>query len=193
MDAANPDLTLQLPRDMYYYLVHTLCAALPPPIPDTPEERVRRDNGAIAQVASVLPANADEATLAVQYVAAAAQALVCQRLAQAHAADTKLAMQCNAQAASMMRQSRGARSLLMRVQAQRHKREKDAAALEAAAWTEHTAIGLMADALNRTPPAPLAEPPPPPPAPAPVEEAAPQPDPIAEAEQYAIFYPGRAA
>jgi len=92
----------------------------------------------------------------------------------------------------MMRQARGARSLLLRVQAQRQKREANSTSLENAAWTEHTAIGLMADALSRTPPAPAAEPPPPP-APPPPDEANQQPDPIAEAEQYAIFYPRRAA
>ena len=49
MDYQEPDLTLQLPRDMYYHLVHTLRTSLPPPISDTPEDHVRRDNAAIAQ------------------------------------------------------------------------------------------------------------------------------------------------
>ncbi len=61
----------------------TRCAPLlPPPITDTPEDLARRDNAAIAQVASLLPANADEATLAAQYVAAHAQAVDCLRLAR---------------------------------------------------------------------------------------------------------------
>jgi len=47
--APQPDLTLQLPRDMYYQLIHTICASLPPPITNSPEDRVRRDNAAIAQ------------------------------------------------------------------------------------------------------------------------------------------------
>jgi len=81
----------------------------------------------------------------------------------------------------------------MRVQAQREKREADNASLDKAAWIEHAAIGLMADALGRTQPAPMAEPPPPQSAPIPVEEAEPQPDPVAEAEQYAIIHPRRAA
>ena len=68
MDQPTPDLTLQLPRDTYYQLVHTLCASLPPPVTDTPEDLARRDNAAIAQVASLLPANADEANLAVHLV-----------------------------------------------------------------------------------------------------------------------------
>ena len=51
----------------------------------------------------------------------------------------------------------------------------------------------MADALGRTAPAPMAEPPPPQPAPIAAEEAWPQPDPVAEADHYAITYPRRAA
>ena len=43
------DLILQLPRDMYYQLVHTLRAVLPPPITNSPEDLVRRDNAIIAQ------------------------------------------------------------------------------------------------------------------------------------------------
>ena len=190
MDAANPNLTLQLPRDIYYQIVHALRGALPPPVNDTQEDLVRRDNAAIAQVACLLPANADEVALAAQYVAANARALECLHLAHHHdAANPSLALQCTAQAACMMRQARGARSLLLRVQAQRQKRELDPASLDRAAWIEHCAIGLMAHALGRPPPAPTAEPPPPP------DEPEPQPAPAteAEAEQHAIFFPPRAA
>ena len=190
---APPDLTLLLPRDVYYHLIHTLCASLPPPITDTQEARAARDNAAIADVASMLPANADEAKLAALYVAASAQAFDSMRLAHEHRADAILAKKCAAQADSMMRQSRGFRSLLMRVQAQRQKREADSTALEKAAWIEHCAIGLMADALGRPQPAPIAEPPPPDAAPTPEEETPPPSDPLAEADQYAIIYPRRAA
>ena len=65
-----PDLALLLPRDAYYQLVHSLRGLLPPPVTDTPEDEVRRDNAAIAQVACLLPANAAEATLGAQFVAA---------------------------------------------------------------------------------------------------------------------------
>ena len=92
-----------------------------------------------------------------------------------------------------MRQARGARSLLIRVQAVRQKREADNASLDRAAWLEHCTIGLMADALGRTPPAPMEEPPPPPSAPAPVAEAEPPFEQLAEADHYAITYPRRAA
>jgi hypothetical protein len=117
--------------------------------------------------------------------------LDCLRLAREFPAGEALILKCSAQAASMMREARAARSLLMRVQALRQKREADHTALDQAAWIEHCAINLMADALGRTPPAPIAEPPPPPVS-TPVVSTL-QPDPAAEAEQYAIIYPRRAA
>jgi hypothetical protein len=84
--------------------------------------------------------------------------------------------------------------MLLRVQAERRKRETDNAATDRAAWTEHCAIGLMADALGRAPLAAMEEPPP---APDPVREAEPQADPqadiAAEADFYAAVHPQRAA
>jgi hypothetical protein len=191
--APQPDLSLQLPRDMYYQLIHTLCASLPPPVTNSPEDRIRRDNAAIAQIACLLPANADEANIAAQYVAANDQAMDCLRLAQEHRSDEQLFLRCTAQAASMMRQARGARSLLMRVQAQREKREADAGALDRANWTEHCAIGLMADALGHNAPAPIEEPAPSPPAPMPAQAAKLHPDMIIEAEQFALIHPNLTA
>jgi hypothetical protein len=98
-----------------------------------------------------------------------------------------------------MRQARGFMSLLLRVQAERRKREADNAATDRAAWTEHCAAGLMAQALAaaRDPAIPGAAPPvaaadpPPPPAPDPAEE--PPADPVTEAERCAVIYPCRAA
>lgn len=186
-----PNPTLDLARDTYYQLVHTLRGSLPPPVTDTPEDLARRDNAAIAHVASLLPVNADEANLAVQHVAANASAMECLRLSREYAtADHAFFLKFNARAISMMRQARAARELLLRVQAERRTREADNAAADRAAWTEHCALGLMTDAIGTAPPAPMAEPPPPPPQ-QPAE--APAADPIAEAEQYAIIYPQRAA
>jgi hypothetical protein len=95
----QPDLSLQLPRDMYYQVIHTLCGSLPPPASASPEDRTRRDNAAIAQVACLLPANADEANLAAQYVAASAQALDSLRQARENPSDAARALQCIAQSA----------------------------------------------------------------------------------------------
>jgi hypothetical protein len=186
---SNP--ALRLAKDTYYQVVHTLRGLLPLPATDTPENLTRRDNAAIAHVASLLPVNADEANIAAQHVAANAYAMDCLRLAREYAtADHSFFLQCNARAVSMMRQARAARTLLMRVQAERRTREADHAAADRAAWTEHCALGMMTDALGTTPPAPMAEPPPPPPQQSTEEPVA---DPIAEADQYAVIYPQRAA
>jgi hypothetical protein len=157
VDPSDLDLTLLLPRDMYYQVIHTLRAVLPPPVTDAPEDLVRRDHAAIAQVASLVPANADEANLGAQYVAASAYALDCLRLVRENPADTALVLKCSAQAAAMMRQARGARSLLLDVQARRQKREANPAAVDQAAWIEHAAVGLMTDALARPPLGPMAD------------------------------------
>src|SRR6185295_17107320 len=97
-----PDLALLLPRDAYYQLVHSLRGLLPPTVTDAPEDEARRDNAAIAQVASLLPATAAEATLAAQFVAAHAHAADCLRLARRFEGDGALFLKFTAQAASMM-------------------------------------------------------------------------------------------
>jgi hypothetical protein len=189
----EPDITRLLPRHMYYQVIHTLRATLAP-VSDTPEDLARRDNAAIAQVAALLPANADEANLAALYVAAGAYAMDCLRLARERAPDHVWVLKCGAQAASTMRQARATRSLLLRVQAERQKREADNAAVDNDAWTEHCAIGLMAQALGTeavggAQPAAMAEPP----APNPVQTAAKPADIAADAEQYARSHRKRAA
>ena len=67
----------------------------------------------------------------------------------------------------MMRQANSALGLLLRMQEVREKRERDQTASDRAAWTEHRAIGLMAEALS--PPA-AAPPAGAPAAPAPVQQ-----------------------
>jgi hypothetical protein len=188
----QPDITRLLPRHIYYQVIHTLRATLAP-VSDTPEDLARRDNAAIAQVACLLPANADEANLAALYVAAGAYAMDCLRLAREHAPDHVWVLKCGAQAASTMRQARATRSLLLRVQAERQKRQADQAAVDAAARTEHCAIGLMAEALETegggtqpaAMPAAMAEPP----APNPAKPAGI----AADAERYALSHRKRAA
>jgi hypothetical protein len=172
-------LHLQLQRDTYYQVAQTLHALLPPPATNKPEDEIRRDNAAMALIASLLPATADEANLALQYALACAQAQECVRLSRLNPDDAAHALRCTDKAMSMMRQARGFHSLLQRVQAARRKREKDSSAANAAAWTEHRIAGLMAEALGRAAPAP----------PAPAE---PEPDLAAEADRYATIYPDRA-
>src|SRR5271166_1885238 len=117
------DPTLRLTRDVYYMLVHDLRGTLLPPVNDTPEERARRDHAAIAQVAAMLPGNADEAYLGAQCVAAPLYAMDRIRLARQFAeTDQMRARQCAAQGNSSLRESRQARSLLARLQAAREAR-----------------------------------------------------------------------
>ncbi|HME20941.1 MAG TPA: hypothetical protein VKI44_06205 [Acetobacteraceae bacterium] len=179
-----PDLTLQLPRSTYWQVVHNLRGMLPPPDTDTPEALAHRDRAAIALVASMLPANADEADIASRCVGNSAYAQHCLRLARVHCGDLSAFLKCTAQAASMDRRACGARSLLQRLQAERRKREANNAATDQAAWTEHCAIGLMADALAEAPPAAAAEPPP-------ANENAEAL--VAEADLFATMYPRWAA
>jgi hypothetical protein len=113
-----------LPRDLYYQAVHELSRALPPPATDTAEDQARQRNTLVARVADLRPANADQVVLACQYIAAAAQALECLRLANQFPDDAVHVLKGTAQAASMMRQSRGARAQLLRLQAERHDRSR---------------------------------------------------------------------
>ncbi len=183
-DSAPPNptnLADQLPAQVYYHLIHTLCNSLPSPLTDSPEDLARRNHAAIARIAALAPANAVEAEAAAQYVAASEQWKECLRLAQLPERSFLVAMQCRAQANSMMRQANGSLRLLLRMQAARQKLEKDSEARDRAAWTEHCAIALMAEALSQQPepqPAPpaTAERPSPPPA----SKPQPQPDPAQE-------------
>src|SRR5271166_911000 len=168
------DPTRRLTRDVYYTAVHTLRDTLETLRTGTPEEIARRDHAAIAQVAAMLPGNADEAFLAAQCVATRLYGLDCIRQARGFAdTDQMWARKCANQGTSMLRESRHARSLLARLQAAREAREKDPAATDRAAWSEHCTIGLMIDALAEMPPtaAAPAEPAEPPPV---AEPAAPE-------------------
>ena len=136
-----------------------------------------------------MPANASEDTLAAQFVAAAAHATDCMRLALKFPASIELGLKCRAQSASMIRQSHSARRMLMRAQAERQEREADSAATDKAAWTEHCAVGLMVQALPDASTMVAAEPPLPPP-PEPERKAAT--DPLVAAEEYALLHPGPA-
>ncbi len=184
----------QLQADVYYQLIHMLLLTLPPPLTDSPEDLAQRDHAVIARIAALHPANAAEADLAVLHVAASEQWKEWLRLAQQPEMSLLGTLKCRAQANSMMRQAQSALRLLLRMQAARQKLEADSETRDRAAWTEHCAIGLMAQALSRQAPASIAEPPSPAsepqPEPEPVNE--PRPAPLATTEQYAAIYPHRA-
>jgi hypothetical protein len=198
-----PDPGYLRTRAAYHHLIHTLGKSLPPPSPDTPEARFQRDQAAIAQIAALCPANAAEAALAAQFVAASEQAMDCLRLTHAPETPGNATLKCNAQAASMMRQAQSAMRTLLRVQAARQKQNADGAA-----WTEYAIGQMMAEPLTGPDPLPdpipLSDPDPlsvqeaPPPATPPLAEpplAEPSepPAPADAVETYIHLYPKRAA
>ena len=174
----EPDPAYLRTREAYHHLVYTLSTSLPPPRDASPEALHRRNESAIAQVAALCPANAAEATLAAQYVAANAQAMECLRLTNHLDTDMVMALKCSAQAASMMRQSQAALRTLLRTQAAREKRDADPINAGTAAWTEHMAAASMTEALTSSK----------------REPAPPEPEPDApDVALYETIYPERAA
>ncbi len=164
----DPDPAQQCLQDIYDEATENLCDMLPPPRVGTPEARARRDRVAVGKVASLVPAGAAEADLAVHHVAAMAHAKDCLRQAVHHRADLKQAGQLRAQSASMGREARGYMGKLLSLQAARRKREATDKSRSSAALTEQCVLGLMTDALRRLPPP---EEPAPPPAAAPAATA----------------------
>jgi hypothetical protein len=150
----SPDPAPDQHRQIYLQLIHELLAMLPPPVDPGPDKRAaleRRIKVATALVSAMLPATAEEADLAVRAVAAGAHASDCLRQAVRQAEKPAAAMKLRAQAASMGREARGYRTLLLRLQAVREKREANDKAREAAAWTEHCVAGLMTQGFDDVP------------------------------------------
>jgi hypothetical protein len=131
MKTSTAHPAINLATQLYYQLVYTLMALLPPPLDDTPEALRARNHAAVAKVAALLPVNANEIELAAQCIAARAQAEETLRLVRHNAGDIELVMRLNAQYGSTVRTSLAVHGRLMRVQALRRKREAiDGAATE---------------------------------------------------------------
>src|SRR5262245_11262854 len=112
-----PNLPPAVSREVFA----TLCTSLPPPENDTPEARVERDDTAMAAVAALHPADAFEAKLAADIVAAEAMVMDCRRLAYEHRSDLTATLRCRAQARGTMREMRGLLRELRCMQAERDK------------------------------------------------------------------------
>jgi len=140
-DPPSTDTGAAFTRDDIQQLVLYFGGSLPPAIGGTADDRARRDNAALGQVAAMRPANADEMWLAARSVAAGAHADDQLRQLQLHAANYDRTRQITAQYALMMRTSGGARSILLRVQTARRRLELDAAACAQGAVL---AAGLLA-------------------------------------------------
>jgi hypothetical protein len=146
-----PRPATDLPAQLYYQLLHTLTALLPPPLDDTQEALRARNHAAIAKVATLLPVNPNEADLAAQCIAARAHAEDVLRLLRQHADDIGLVMRLNAQYGSMVRTSLAVHGRLMRVQALRQKRESFDGALDAdarAGQVVERSMPVVADARS---------------------------------------------
>jgi hypothetical protein len=132
-----------LSPQLYYQLVHTLTALLPPPLDQSPAALRARNHAAIAKAASMLPVNANEADLAAQCVAARGQAEYLLRVVRENEGDIALTIRLSAQYASMARASVAAQATLLRVQAVRQKREAIEAVATQDSWTLHIAEQSM--------------------------------------------------
>jgi len=62
-NVTRPVPLLALPTRAYYQLIHSLAAILLPPVADTPEALLARNQAAVDKVAAMMPTNADEADL----------------------------------------------------------------------------------------------------------------------------------
>jgi len=176
----------QLPKAVYRCIIADLYAFVPSPDLTDPELIAERIRAAIADIASMVPVNAEEANIALRVVLADAQAKDCMRHARMHFNDTGVAMKCRAQANQCQRTANAARALLLRVQAVRHKREAIQKSCEQDAWTIHATESYLLAADGHR----VAAPPPPP---APVTAAETGESRHTAAELYAIMYPQRAA
>ena len=160
------DALSDLPRPIARHTLFVLTEALPPPLGDLPEERIARDEAAVAAVADLRPADAYQARLAARSVGADAHAMDCLRLAALAGRDSDEARRCRAQAAVMARTAEAALRSLRAQQA-------------AGAKPNHAAAPALSEA-------------PPPPVPAPSRTTPPS-DIVAEADQYALNHRKRAA
>ena len=142
------DFSLLLPREAFQEILRTLRGCLPPPEGDLPADWERRDRAAMAKAAALRPETAAEGEMAAQFVAAAAGAMDCLRLAVERRLEFHIARKCRAQAASLMRESKSALRLLLRLQADRAALATDTEAADRAAWAEHAAFGMMEGGLG---------------------------------------------
>jgi len=138
----RPPVT-NLSPEVYDHIARTLTGLLPPPLDDSPEALLDRDRAAIAKLAALLPANANEADLAAQCIVSQAQAEDILRLLRENAGDAALVTRLNGQYGSMLRTSLAAHEQLMRVQAVRRKRESMEGAAIQDAWTLHVVEQAM--------------------------------------------------
>jgi hypothetical protein len=145
----QPDPIEQLTHQAYYQIIHTLFGLLPPPLADTQEAMIARNDAAIAKIAALAPINADEADIAAHCVAARAQGEEVLRLIRVHAGDIQVVMKLHAQYALMERTAVTIHTQLQRLQTARRKREPSRDPASADEWARYIAARLMQRALDQ--------------------------------------------
>ncbi len=153
-----PRSAIDLMPALYYQLIHTLTALLPPPLDDTPAALRARDLTAVAKVASLAPVNADEADIAAHCIASRAQAEDVLRLVHKYDHDPALVGKLNRQYASMMRLWLSVHARLRRAQSERRKRDANPETANEDAWARYIAERSMLDVVLAQPGAEPAEP-----------------------------------
>ncbi len=142
-----PDPTIDLPVALYDQLVQTFMALLPRRPGETPEALRARTLVAVAKVAALLPADANEADLAAHWILARAQADQMLLLLRQHAGDTGLAKRLKVEYQSTVKMALSVHTHLIQVQADRRKRASIPTAANEDAWARHTAEQYMLAAL----------------------------------------------
>ena len=94
-----------LPADIVHHMLSTFLASLPPPLSDTPEGLIARDEAAIAAVVSLYPTDAFQLSLATLIVATHGHSMQCLMLAARPGTFVDDARRYRALAATMARES----------------------------------------------------------------------------------------
>ena len=116
------DALPHLPADIVHHVLATFTSSLPPPLADTPQSRIARDEAAIAAVLSLQPTDAFQLSLATLIVATHGHGMHCLHLAARPGMPVDYALRFRTQAATMTRESQHALRDLVGLQIAREPR-----------------------------------------------------------------------
>jgi len=182
----------QIAWEGFYKVARELRITLPKPGDAGNAALVERDRAAIAMIASLVPVTSAEANAAAHHIILSDIAMGCLRDSQDPALSSDKQLQSFKWADSLLRQSNAKLALLLRMQAERRRREATPKGAMQCDYAERHVTYLMASTLGCIEPT---RPPGPPPEPEPEPEPEPPPpeEPkLTEGEFYAARYPTRA-
>ena len=212
MDAAPAPpprtVTDQIAWEAYYKVARDLHITLPKPAEGGDEAMIERDRAAIAMIASLVPATSGEANAAAHHVILSDIAMGCLRDFQNRSLRIDDRMQAFKWSESLLRQSNAKMALLLRMQAERRKREATPKSAMLSDYVERNVTYLMSATLgcaDATPPPTAPQPEPDPERTPGVDPGASPPSPeqpkspasaseprLTEGEYYAAVHPRRA-